>query len=458
MPQTATTTTATTDYLETRRHELRKMRMLMVDGNLTTNLHSTEGGVSARVHHGGYWGFSAAPGAGGADQIAQVVQKARSNAQAMGRFGVRQALALGGESYIGEHHFIGRPMLSAAECNERLHALHTFCKQRYPALRSTRLLLADEHHSKWLTTSRGGESLASIQRALCYVTFMANAMDGSPIELNHPISWKGSVADGELAPEQLAAQLDQLYEHLQAKRHAVPARGGMQTVVLAPALAGMLAHEAMGHPCEGDIVLGGAITASMVGQRIASDLVSMVDVAHSWQGQEALMPVYVDDEGTPAHDAVLIDKGILGGFMHSRETAERLGKTPTGNARAYAPGDEPLVRMRNTVILPGISKLDEMVAGVDSGYLLMKTGNGQADSTTEFMFGVTMAYEINGGKLGPAIRDTTVSGSAIKVLQSVDAVSDDMHWDAAGYCGKKQPMVVAMGGPALRARAHLGGE
>jgi TldD protein len=95
---------------------------------------------------------------------------------------------------------------------------------------------------------------------------------------------------------------------------------------------------------------------------------------------------------------------------------------------------------------------------VDSGYLLMKTGNGQADSTTEFMFGVTMAYEIKGGKLGPAIRDTTVSGSAIKVLQSVDAVSDDMHWDAAGYCGKKQPMVVAMGGPALRARAHLGGE
>ncbi|HEU5294561.1 MAG TPA: metallopeptidase TldD-related protein [Burkholderiaceae bacterium] len=99
-----------------------------------------------------------------------------------------------------------------------------------------------------------------------------------------------------------------------------------------------------------------------------------------------------------------------------------------------------------------------MIAGVDDGYLLLKTGNGQADSTTEFTFGVTLAYEIRGGKLGRAVRNTTLSGSAIKVLKTVDAVGDTMHWECAGYCGKKQPMVVSMGGPALRARAHLGGE
>ena len=315
MPQTGTTATAATDYLETRRHELRKMRMLMIDGNLTTNLRSTEGGVSARAHHGGYWGFSSVPGAGGPEQVAQVVHQARSNAQAMGRFGVRSTLALPGESYVGEHRFNGKTELTPAECNERLQALHSFCKQRYPDVRSTRFLLADEHHSKWLTTSRGGQSLSSIQRALCYVTLMSNnADDGSPIELSHPISWKGSVADGELSPEHLAPQIDLLYQHLQAKRHAVPARGGMQTVVLAPALAGMLAHEAMGHPCEGDIVLGGAVTAGLLGQRVASELVSMVDIAHTWKGQEAMMPVYVDDEGSPARDAVLIDKGVLSGF------------------------------------------------------------------------------------------------------------------------------------------------
>jgi TldD protein len=287
---------------------------------------------------------------------------------------------------------------------------------------------------------------------------MMDAEDGSPIELNQPLSWKGSVADFDWSPQALAPELDELHEHLQAKRNAVAARGGMQTVILAPALAGMLAHEAMGHPCEGDIVLGGAVTGRMLGQRVASDLISMVDIAHTWRGQEALMPVYVDDEGSPGQDAVLIERGMLKGFMHSRETAERLGQLPTGSARAYAPGDEPLVRMRNTAILPGTSKLADMVAGVDDGYLLIKTGNGQADSTTEFMFGISLAYEIKGGKLGAAIRDTTVSGSAIEVLQAVDAVSSDMYWEANGYCGKKQPMVVAMGGPALRTRVHLGGQ
>jgi TldD protein len=171
-----------------------------------------------------------------------------------------------------------------------------------------------------------------------------------------------------------------------------------------------------------------------------------------------MCPVYVDDEGVAARDVVMIERGLLKDFMHSRETAARLGQAPTGNARAYNPHDEPLVRMRNTAILPGPSTLASMIEGVDDGYLLVKTGNGQADTTTEFMFGVTLGYEIKGGKLGRAIRDTTVSGSAIKVLQSVDAVGDDMVWNCAGYCGKKQPMVVSVGGPSLRARAHLGGE
>ncbi len=236
------------------------------------------------------------------------------------------------------------------------------------------------------------------------------------------------------------------------------ARGGLHAVVMAPELAGILAHEAMGHPCEADIVLGGAVTRDLVGERVASELITMIDFAHSHDGREAMIPVYADDEGTPATDAVLIRDGRLTDFMNSRETAARLGLAPSGSARAYGPSDEPLVRMRNTAILPGRDKLAAMIEGVDDGYLLLKTANGQADSTTEFMFGISLGYEIHGGRIGRAIRDTTLSGSAIKVLQSVDAVSDDMAWTAAGYCGKKQPMLVSMGGPALRARAHLGGE
>ena len=458
MPQTSAPAPRDDDYSELRRHAWRKRQVVMVDGNLTTNANNSEGGLSARAYRDGYWGFASAPDSADAGTTARLRQQAESNARAMARFGSRRSWALPGGHYRGEHVFQGQPAWSQTEAVDYLAALQAFCAQRYPGLKSTRLMMTDEHHSKWLTTSRGGESLASIQRAVLGITFTTLSADSSPVDLTHAVSAKGSLADLPTALEALTPQLDELHRHLMAKREAVPARGGHTTVVLAPDLAGMLAHEAMGHPCEADLVLGGAVTRSLMGQRVASDLVSMVDYAHHYRGDEIMSPVYVDDEGTPAEDAVLIERGILRGLMHSRETAARMGQVPTGSARAYGPSDEPLIRMRNTVIEPGSAKLADMIGGVDSGYLLLKTANGQADSTTEFMFGITLGYEIIQGRLGRAIRDTTLSGSAIKVLQSVDAVSDDMVWSCNGYCGKKQPMVVSMAGPALRAQAHLGGQ
>ena len=444
-------------YAETRRHELRKSRLTMVDGNLATNLRTAEGGVSTRVYDNGYWGFASVPGADNPASIEKAGRKARENARTMARFGARRSYDLPGGSYRGEHEYRGRAALTQKDCIDRLAALHAWCTQRYPALKSTQFMLQDEHHTKRLSSSHGSEVLNSIQRAVCYVTLTAEDDAGAPVELLDRLSGKGSLADLDLSLDAMGPLLDRLHEQLQHKRQAVPTRGGLRTIVMGPDLAGILAHEAMGHPCEADLVLGGAMTRDLVGQAVASELITMIDYAHSYRGEELMVPVYADDEGTPARDAVLIDRGRLTGFMSSRETAARLGIDATGSARAYDPNDEPLVRMRNTAILPGSSKLDDMIAGVDDGYLLLKTSNGQADSTTEFMFGINLAYEIRNGKVGRAIRDTTVSGSAIKVLSSVDAVSDDMQWTCAGYCGKKQPMVVSMGGPAIRARAHLGG-
>ncbi|MBK8526368.1 MAG: TldD/PmbA family protein [Rubrivivax sp.] len=444
-------------YLETRHHELRKTRMSMLDGNLTGNLRSVQAGVSARAYRDGYWGFASAP-ADGADVQARVRQLAADNARTMVGFGTRTTLNLPGAHYRGDQPAQGRPALSAADCGERMAALHAHCMARYPGLRSTRVMITDEHHIKQLQTEGGGQALARIQRAAVYVVLVGQDDQGAPIELAEIISGLGSLADLDWSVPALAPALDRLHDHLQAKRHAVAARGGEQTVVLAPDLAGMLAHEAMGHPCEADAVLSGAVTADLQGRRVASDLITMVDLAHHWNGHELMCPVYVDDEGTPAEDVTMIERGMLRQFMHSRETAARLGLPPSGNARAYGPDDEPLVRMRNTAILPGRSTLDELIAGVDDGYLLLDTSNGQADATTEFMFGVNLAYEIRAGKLGRAVRDTTLSGSALKVLQSVDGVGSDMKWSCNGYCGKKQPMVVSVGGPSLRARAHLGGE
>jgi len=143
--------------------------------------------------------------------------------------------------------------------------------------------------------------------------------------------------------------------------------------------------------------------------------------------------------------------------MHNKETAAHFGAEPTGNARAFGFYDEPLVRMRNTAILPGSSKLADMIASVDDGYYFLRSSNGQADSTSEFMFGVVMGYEIKGGRLGRAVRDCTISGVAFDMLKTIDMLSDDMSWTAAGMCGKKQSIPVGMGGPAVKCRINVGG-
>lgn len=442
------------EYNEFRQHELRKRRLVMVDGNLMANDSTHLFGQSARVYQNGYWGFASSSEPVGAGQLGNL---ALANARAMQVFG-GSSRALPSAGYQGEHRIVCQPNWTSEQLIDWLKAVNELARSRYDKLASVKLVAMDEYHDKSVQNSVGARVFNNISRALVYMMLTVKDKDDKPVELVEIIGGKGSFGDLDLNLTAVEKQLDELYQHLMAKREAVHAQGGLQTVVLAPDLAGILAHEAMGHPCEADIVLGGAVTGDLRGQRIASDLVTMMDFAHSYNGNELLMPVYADDEGTPARDVTLIKNGMLTDFMHSRETASRFGDELTGSARAYAPDDEPLIRMRNTAILPGSSKLEDMIAGVEDGYYLMKTGNGQADTTTEFMFGVSLGYEIKNGKLGRAIKDTTLSGSAIKMLQSVDAVSSDMVWENSGYCGKKQPMVVSMGGPALRAKAQLGGE
>jgi len=113
--------------------------------------------------------------------------------------------------------------------------------------------------------------------------------------------------------------------------------------------------------------------------------------------------------------------------------------------------------MRNTAILPGKDRLEDMIASIDDGYYLVKPGNGQADSTSEFMFAITLGYRIKDGKITKAIKDTTISGIAFDVLQTATMVSENTHWTSSGMCGKKQPIPVGMGGPAIKCKINIGG-
>jgi TldD protein len=235
--------------------------------------------------------------------------------------------------------------------------------------------------------------------------------------------------------------------------------GGRATVILAPSIVGLLVHEAIGHTVEADFVQAGSVAAGKIGQRVASDLVTIADSGASefYTGAGGTIPI--DDEGVLTGRTEIIRGGILVSYLHNRESAAQFGVEPTGNARAWEYSDQPLIRMRNTYLAPGAISLEEMIASTKDGYLLEGPRNGQADSSGEFMFGVQEARRIHDGKLGDLVRGVVISGIAFDVLKTVDAVSDSFKWDlGSGYCGKGQPAKVDAGGPYVRCEVLLGGE
>ncbi len=297
-----------------------------------------------------------------------------------------------------------------------------------------------------------------VPRAHLSVSMTMNSKNG-PIQFRDVKGGLGQLQDlFDVPPESLHEWIQTIFETVTRKASGVIPQAGTHDVILDSNLAGILAHEAVGHTTEADLVLGGSVAGDLLGQSVGSSLVSLVDFAHTYRGESVPQPVHVDDEGVMAQDTVIIDKGILKTFMNNRETSVHFSQQATGHARSYLFSDEPLIRMRNTAILPGSSKLKDMIASVEKGYYLGKAGNGQADTTGEFMFAVGTGYEIIDGQLGQPIRDTTISGVAFEMLKSVSMVSDDFEWESSGYCGKKQPMPVCMGGPALKCRVTVGGQ
>lgn len=445
-----------TDPTELRIQENRSLRISLINGDATQNLRVSTGGVSSRVFKDGVWGFASHPVVSD-EKVAQVVKRATENARFLASREGRPGLAL-----PTTHSTASRDLSTTKrrweqkELLDFAQAVDAYCQATFPGLQSRTISVQELTMEKTVLTSDGSQVHSLIPRAMLYLALQVEK-NGETFELYEGFGGLGQWEDRFSDPQLLAPQFDQLYQRLRQKAEGVYARPGVHDVVLGADLAGILAHEAVGHTVEADLVLGGSVAGDRLGQPVASPLVTLVDFAHTALGQTCPVPLWTDDEGTPGQDAVLIDRGVLKGFLHNKDSARHFGVAPTGNARAYQFFDEPLIRMRNTAILPGTSRLDEMIAGVDEGYYFLQPSNGQADSTGEFTFGVTLGYEIRGGKLGRAVRDTTISGVAFDMLKTVTQVSDDMVWSCGGMCGKKQMIPVGMGGPALRCRVAVGG-
>ena len=443
-------------HTELRAQMNKTRRVTMVKGNLMGNARSEESGVSARVRKNGVYGFSSMAELS-EDAARAVLEAASENAVFMDKHAGKNSFELpiltGGPVY--EAHDVSDTEQKAYI--DFVKNLDEHITKKYPNLTSRTLVAVEECFEKHLVTSDGIDAHTILPRSYVYIIMDAETKEGLPVEIFKAIGGEGNFADNFLSFDEAYREAEDIYENLMKKREGVYADAGEKTVILGGMMTGMLAHEAVGHTVEADLVKGGSVAGHMLNKRVGSDLVNLTDFAHTAFGERAPLPVFADDEGTLAVDCPLIENGILVGYMNSRETAEEFGMAPTGNARGFTYSDEPIIRMRNTAVHPGKDKLEDMIASIDDGYYLIDSSNGQADTTGEFMFGVSQGYEIKNGKLGKALLDTTVSGVAFEMLKTVDMVGDEVVWSSSGYCGKKQPMTTGMGGPALRCRITIGG-
>ncbi|MDD5091915.1 MAG: TldD/PmbA family protein [Candidatus Wallbacteria bacterium] len=443
-------------YTELRLQENKETRLSLINGSLISNSRTAKSGLSARTYINGSWGFASSPVID-KRTLRAVLKEADFNA-----------------GYLNRKVKLGKPELpccrkkavdvpeapkkpcSATELVAFMTGLDHLISDSCPKLSSRSLRLYFISMEKKLITSCGSELHSLLPRISLYVD-LTMEHKGEPVSLYNVYGGYGFFEQHFTSPEALLPAVEKQYQSLEQKSRGIHPRAGVHTCILDAELGGILAHEAVGHTVESDLVRSGSVAADRWRQPVASPIVSLADFAHTALGRPCPVPVHIDDEGMAARDAMIIENGILSSYLHDKESAMDFNMPPTGNARAFEYSDEPLVRMRNTAILPGKDRISDMIASIDDGYYLIRPGNGQADATGEFMFAVTMGYEIKKGALGRALKDVTVSGVAFDFLKTVDMVSDELSWECGGFCSKKQLMIVGMGGPAVRGLINVGG-
>ncbi len=254
-----------------------------------------------------------------------------------------------------------------------------------------------------------------------------------------------------LDPARWMALADDALRQALVNLGSVPAPAGEMVVVLGPGWPGVMLHEAVGHGLEGDFNRRKTSAFSgRIGERVAAEGVSVVDDGTLPDRRGSLS---IDDEGTPSQTTVLIENGILKGYMQDRMNARLTGAAATGNGRRQSFAHAPMPRMTNTYMLAGRHDPKEIIASVKSGLYAVQFGGGQVDITSgKFVFSAAEAYRIEEGKIGPAVKGATLIGNGPEALKRVTMIGNDLALDdGIGTCGKDgQSVPVGVGQPTLR--------
>ena len=256
--------------------------------------------------------------------------------------------------------------------------------------------------------------------------------------------------DGLMEPADWQSKAREALRIALVNLRAEPAPAGVMDIVLGPGWPGILLHEAIGHGLEGDFNRkGSSAFAGLMGQRVAAPGVTVLD--------DGTIPdrrgsITVDDEGTPSGKNVLIEDGILVGYMQDRQNARLMGVEPTGNGRRESYAHAPMPRMTNTYMPGGETDPADIVADLKDGIWAVGFGGGQVDITNgKFVFSCTEAYRVKNGKVGAPVKGATLIGDGATALQQIRALGNDMALDPGmGNCGKQGQWVpVGVGQPTV---------
>jgi TldD protein len=428
-------------YFQSTRYE----SWLLEDGIVKEGTHSIEQGAGVRAISGEKTGFAYS------DEILmpallEASQAARAIAS-RGAAGRLQAWRRG----VGNSLYAAVDPLEGMSADEKVALLRQVdaeARRQDPRVKEVMVSLAGVHEVVMVAVSDG--TLAADVRPLIRFNVnviveqggrreQANAGGGGRSEYAFFVEKDRALGYGREAVRQALVNLE-----------AVAAPAGTMPVVLGPGWPGVLLHEAIGHGLEGDFNRKGTSAfAGRIGQQVASPLCTVVDDG-TLAGRRGSLNV--DDEGTRTQHTVLIEKGILRGYLQDRLNAGLMGVAPTGNGRRESYAHLPLPRMTNTYMLAGEHEPQEIIRSVDKGLYAVNFGGGQVDITSgKFVFTASEAYLIEKGRVTRPVKGATLIGNGPDVLKHVSMVGRDLQLDSGvGTCGKEgQSVPVGVGQPTL---------
>ena len=443
-------------YAEVRVMSVTESTVAMRDGVLERAIPGQELGMTLRVLADGAWGVhSTTDLASLPDQIEPTTRLAKAVAQR--RSATDRPKGLADVPVIqDEQHWRSELDVRHTELDTKMELMNDIYRgaKGHEDIVSVRTGWSDEHLHTELMTTEGMDRVWSFQRSLIHGMVTARR-NGEVVSYRTRHGGQGGLEVIQ------SADLVQLGE--EAQRAALRlltadrAPSGKLPLIADRDLTGVYIHEALGHPCEADLVAGGdSCLVGKLGEQIGNEIVTVVDDPTMMGGYGAYP---VDDEGVNTREKVLIKNGILTEYLNHRETAHHFDVDPNGGARAQDGLHHPLVRMSNTMIQGGKhADMDELMEDIQYGVYACGTRGGQVDTGRgSFQFAAQEAWLIENGELTRPLKDVSVSGLTLQILKDVDGLTRDAMLASPGFCGKGQTVPVGDGGPVMRIREALVG-